>query len=116
MAKTKDTTKKVCRYHHTEVYQGEKARICKQRVTGSYVKTKEVVIFCPHCNKELNEKTEVITKRRHKGMPRGEWIFDDYYCSKCNESMTKNDYEYSLDEFGKALCHSCIKKEHELKI
>lgn len=110
MAKSKDTTKKVCRECHTEIYQGEKARICKQRVTGNIVKSNEIVIFCPSCNKELNIKTEVTTKRRHKGMPRGEWIFDDYYCSECNESMQRDEYESSIDEFGKALCFSCIKR------
>jgi very-short-patch-repair endonuclease len=27
-----------------------------------------------------------------------------YYCSICKETITKREYEYSMDKFGKALC------------
>jgi len=76
MVKIKNRTKKVCRICHAEVFQGDKARICKQQVTGSKIMRNEIVIFCPNCKRELN-LNEVTTKRRHKGMPRGKWVFDD---------------------------------------
>lgn len=32
----KEITKKVCRICHTDAYQGEKARLCIQQITGKH--------------------------------------------------------------------------------
>ena len=41
-----------------------------------------------------------------------------YYCSVCNETITKGEFQYSMDKFGKALCrtHQSYEQENENNI
>jgi very-short-patch-repair endonuclease len=38
-----------------------------------------------------------------------------YYCNECHDDISKGEFEYSMDHYGRALCMECQEDEEDIK-